>query len=74
MGRLKVLKPKNRYPKLKNDGGLDLKQSPSQTYDLHMKECKKEGWKLQKLQPFMGNILSSKSLPKQPQVHVKKRR
>jgi hypothetical protein len=71
---LEVLTPKNRYSKLKNDEGLDLKQSPSQTYDLHMKKCKREGWRFRKLQPSMGNVLSSKTLPKQPQTHVERRR
>jgi len=51
IGKLEILTFKNRYPKLKNNEGLDLKQSPSLIYDLHMKESKREGWKFQKLQP-----------------------
>jgi hypothetical protein len=39
-----------------------------------MKECKREGWKFRKLQPSTGNVLSSKTLPKQPQIHVERRR
>jgi hypothetical protein len=42
---LEVLTPKNRYSKLKNDEGLDLKQSPSQTYST----CKRErSWESEK--------------------------
>jgi hypothetical protein len=60
---LEVLTPKNRYPKLKNDEGLDLKQSLSQTYDLHMKECKR-GLEIPQLTALKSLLHSSKFNPK----------